>query len=132
MIELFMGCVMEYLGDDISPEEGAFSKLVKWYFKIAKYTIKIQNESMREYLLELKEIKKSYHQGKPFVKNRTKGEKKGFNFRYSYLIESMLKRDNKEEATEYAIKHLDWIKRSHSERTYYRHKKNIRLLGIEV
>ena len=132
MIELFMGCIMEYLTDDISPEERAFNKLVKWYFKMAKYTSSIENESMREYLLELKEIKKSYHQGKPFVKNLTKGQKKGFNFRYAYMIESMLKRDQKEEATEYAEKHLDWIKRAHSERTYYRHKKKIRSLGIKI
>ena len=132
MIELFMGCIMEYLTDDISPEERVFSKLVKWFFKLSPSTISIQNESMREYLLKLKEIKKSYHQGKPFVKNLTKGQKKGFNFRYAYLIESMLKRDNKEEAIDYAKRHLDWIKNSHSERTYYRHKKRIKLLGIEV
>ena len=132
MIELFMSVVMDYLNDDISPEEKEFSKLVKWFFKLSPSTILIQNESMREYLLELKEIKKSYYQGKPFVKNRTKGQKKGFNFRYAYLIESMLKRDNREEAIEYAKKHLIWIKESHSERTYYRHKKKIRSLGIEI
>ena len=132
MIELFMGCVMDYLTDDISLEDEAFKKLVKWYFKIAKDTLSIVNESMREYLIELQQIKKSYHQGQPFAKNQTKGEKKGFNFRYEYMINSMLKRGNKEEALEYSIKHLDWVKRTKSESTYFRHKKNVRALGIEL
>ena len=127
-----MSSIMDYLNDEFSPEIRAFGRLVKWYFKLSRYTSEIENETMREYLLELKEIKKSYHQGKPFVKNLTKGEKKGFNFRYAFMIESMLKRDQKEEATEYAEKHLDWIKEAHSERTYYRHKKKIRSLGIEI
>ena len=44
------------------------------------------------------------------------------------MLESMLKRGEKEEAIEYAKSHLDWIKRAHSERTYYRHKKEIEIL----
>jgi len=123
---------MDYLTDDISPEDKSFRRLVKWYFRLSRYTSLIGNESMREYLLELKEIKKSYQQGLPFAKNLTKGQKKGFNYRYEFLIKSLLKRGKKDEAIEYAISHLDWIKRSHSERTYYRHKKNIRNLGIEI
>lgn len=132
MIELFMSNIIDYLTDDISPEERAFKRLVKWYFKLSRYTSLTENEYMKEYLLELKEIKKSYQQGKPFAKNLTKGQKKGFNYRYEFLIESMLKRGKKDEAVEYAISHLEWVKKSCCERTYYYHKKNIRNLGIEI
>ncbi len=132
MIEIFLSSVVDYLTDEFSEESESFKGLVEWYFKLSKATVGIVNESARENLLELQEIKKSYRQGKPFAKNLTKGQKKGFNYRYEFLIESMLKRDKRDEATEYAKKHLDWVKKAHSERTYYRHKKNIRALGIEI
>lgn len=132
MIEIFLSSVVDYLTDEFSTEDASFRELVEWYFKLSKGTVSIVNESAREYLLELKEIKKSYQQGKPFAKNLTKGQKKGFNYRYEFLIESMLKRGKKDEAIEYAISHLEWVKKSCCERTYYYHKKNIRALGIEV
>ena len=132
MIEIFLSSVVDYLSDEFNEENKSFKNLVEWYFKLSKATVGIVNESARENLLELREIKKSYQQGKPFAKNLTKGQKKGFNYRYGYMIESMLKRGNVEEATEYAKNHLDWVKKAHSERTYYRHKKDIRALGIEI
>ena len=129
---MFLAEVVDYLEDDLTPEDKAFRKLVKWYFKLASYTSSMTNESAREELLKLKEIKSAYQRGIPFIKNITKGQKKGFNFRYKWMLESMLKRGEKEEAIKYAKSHLDWIKRAHSERTYYYHKKNIIALGISI
>jgi len=132
MIDIFLSEVVVYLMDDLTPEDKAFSKLVEWYFKMAESTLSITHESARDDLLELKNIKLSYLQGIPFVKNRTKGQKKGFNFRYKWMLESMLKRGENKEALEYARYHLDWIKNNHHRSTYFRHKKEIIILGIDI
>ena len=132
MLGMMVYEVVDYLTDGFNEEDKSFKKLVKWYFKMSRYTSKIENEEARKCFLELQKIKKSYQTGASFVKNQTKGEKKGFNYRYATLIENMLKRGKKEEAIEYAKSHLDYVKRLNSERTYYYHKKRIRSLGIEI
>ena len=130
---MFLAEVVDYLENDLTPEDKAFRKLVKWYFKLTDvYTSSMTNESAREELLKLKEIKSAYQRGIPFIKNITKGQKKGFNFRYKWMLETMLKQGENEEALKYAQDHLIWIRKYHSERSYYRHKKEIINLGIKI
>jgi len=123
---------MDYLQDTITPEDKAFRRLVKAYFKEAFYTNHIENETMREQLLKLQEVKKNYWKGLPFVKNLTKDQKKGLNYRWYIFLKKDLEREGMNIARQNALHHLEYIKRNYSERTYYRHKKKIRALGIEI
>ena len=47
-------------------------------------------------------------------------------------IKSYLDRGEIEKAEKEAKKHLEWVKNNYNERTYYRHKKIIRDLGVKI
>ena len=121
MIEIWMGNVMDYLKENIN-EEKAFNRLVRQYFRLSRSTILMENENMRNFLLKLREMKRIIDNGSIFVKNHTKGEKKGFLSRWYDHVEIM---ENPEV-------HLDFVKNHYSERTYYRHKKKLKELGLEL
>ena len=132
MIDFVIEPIIQYITDEVGHEEAYFKNAVKWYFKTTQHTTKRGSEDMREYFIQIQNIREIYQKGKVFAINMTKGQKKGHNFRWNYFTKLYIDQGKIDKATEYAKEHLDWIKRNHSERTYFRHKKKIKALGISV
>jgi len=134
MIETIVKDIIEYIIGHYGTEEHDFNRLIEYYFFVSKFNLpnEDQTKQMRENFLKIKEIREIYQKGKPFVKNQSKKQKKGINFRWYNFLQMKLDRNELEEAKKEAIKHLEFIKKYQSERTYYRHKKKIRALGIPI
>lgn len=147
MMEFLVGDIIDFIKDEFSKEDKLNSKLLEHfktafadYTKLNKKGSKFFNKELFEmnletfstFVKEVKEIRQVYQKGKVFVNNQTKGSKKGFNFRWHQFLEWKVRDGKIEEAKKEAIDHLDKIKKWYSERTYYRHLKKIRELGIEV
>lgn len=91
---------------------------------------KFEFEEFRECLKKVIEIRNIYQKGRPFVENCKKGHKKGYrNFTLKHI---KLYMNDLEKAQKVAKEHLEWTKKWKSERTYYRHKKAIKEIGIEI
>lgn len=87
-------------------------------------------KEFKECLRKLIEIRDIYQKGRVFVENSKRGYKKGYrSFTLKYLHFYL---DKPKEAQKIAEKHLAWVRKWRSERTYYRHKKALREIGIEI
>lgn len=106
--------------------------LVKRYFRSSDFTSKEDNRDFLRLIRDLKKIREIYQKGKPFVKNQKRGKKKGSPKIIYSLLKFHLKEGETEKAKERAKGHLDHIKEVRSKRTYYRHLKKIRELGIQI
>jgi len=111
-------------------QETKYNTPESFYFNKELFDTKVKDFS--NFFKEIKDIKHVYQKGMSFVHNNTRGKKKGFNFRYHQFLKIKIERGEIEEAQKDAIEHLNRIKKYNSERTYYRHKKRIRDLGIEI
>jgi len=87
-------------------------------------------EEFNDCLKKLIEIRDVYQKGRAFVENCKKGHKKGY--RDFTLKHIKLYMKDPKKAQEVAKEHLEWTKKWKSERTYYRHKKAIKEMGIEI
>jgi len=133
MIETTLHYMIKFITHDIGLEkdvieehaEENIKRFLRLMFNHTKDISKFTSDAIQEYILELRKIRNVYQKGKSFVNNNTKGKKKGFLSRW-YDIHEM------SNDPEYSQKHLDWIKRNMSERTYYRHKKKLIELGLAV
>ncbi len=132
MIEFVIEPITQYIMDEIGHEEYYFDLAVKWYFKITTSVSLLGSEEMREYFLKFREIRNVYKNGKSFVNNMTKGKEKGFSFRWYQVVENSLKVGRIKEANEFVKRHLEFVKKWKCERTYYRHLKKVRALGIKI
>jgi len=116
--------------------EKELKRIVEWVekwsidFKVGISPYELRN--FRKNINKLKEIRKVYQDGLPFFKNKTKGFKKGYRELLFTILRDEIKRGNINYAKERAIEHLEYIRKRKSERTYYRHLKVIRELGIEI
>ena len=145
MSELFRE-IINYITNDYYNERKHRAILVKQakivlnheYPIILNSKIELELKDMKikdymEFFKKIKEIRKIYLKGKSFVKNQTKGQKKGWSFRYiKYNIKYLINRNEIKQATENSIKHLEFIKKYKSKRTYFYHKKMIKELGIKI
>ena len=75
-----------------------------------------------------------YQKGKIFVNNNTKGTKKQFSLINGRIqtVRFLLNHNRRERAIEEAKYDLEYIRKYHSERSFYRYKKKIKELGLEV
>ena len=143
MIDL-LDKIIEYITYDIWINKNEYNEvgekdLKRIIYWIKKYDITFKLgiddydlEKFEKNIEKLKEIRTMYHQGLPFVKNKTKDHKKGDRNAVFMILGNMIKRGDLHDAKERAEKHLRYIKEWKSERTYYRHKKRIRELGLEI
>jgi len=131
MIDDIFEAIIDYIKQDIGMEkeeiearaEDRLKNELKRNFRYIQYFTKDQSENLQEAILELKKIREIYQKGKIFVRNQTIGKKKGLLSRW-YDIHKM------SNDPEFSKKHLDFIKDCYSERTYYRHKKKLKELGL--
>lgn len=138
MIDSILEDISKYILDEISSDLRAKTYLVsriKSIFDIRTklYPIEEKREMAFNISNEIKKfekIRKNYHQGKSFIKNKTKGKSKGYRDIIFSLLESYIRNNDLDNAKQKAKEHLEWVQKRRSERTYYRHKKRIKELGI--
>lgn len=143
MIEL-LNKIIEYITYDVWLNEDQYNEegekdlkyIISWIKRYdISFKIGIEDYELKKFeknIQKLREIREVYHQGLPFVRNKTKGYEKGFRNLVFTSLKDEIKRGNMDYAKERAIRHLKWVKKWKSERTYYRHKKIIKELGIEI
>ena len=143
MIEL-LNKIIEFITDDIwlteaDKNEGDAKRLGRITSWIEKYDLSLKYdqdgfflEQYKENIEKLKEIRDIYQRGVPFTKNNTKGYKKGTTNLSMQILEGYMKHRTIEENQESALRLLETVKRTRSERTFYRYKKKIKELGIEI
>ncbi|MBY8982787.1 MAG: hypothetical protein KGD57_07555 [Candidatus Lokiarchaeota archaeon] len=133
MSEILIKSIIDYIKNDISHERNLTAKLVQWLKITMKKEIEPNPEEYLNFLHEFKEIRRIYLKGKVFVKNHTKGTKKGFNSRkWDFIIKFYLNQGKQEMARTEALQHLNWTKQNYSKRTYFRHKAKIKSLGLDI
>jgi len=69
--------------------------------------------------------------GKAIIRSQTKGKRKGRWYKSILLIQDMINKGNKEEAIKFGKSQVEWLKERRPA-TYYRHKKDLKDLGIIV
>ena len=145
MIDLIIEQTIDYITEELGNEKKELKRLVEWINFDLKKLYPLQRKKYHVYLSEeikkyrglidkIKEIREIFQKGKPFSDNQTKGKLKQFtpiNMRLSTL-EYVLKHYGEERAKEEAKKDLKSFKSIYSERTYYRFKKRIKELGINI
>jgi hypothetical protein len=141
MFKYLLSEIIEYVTDEIGLDESNIreranrnlKQIIETYFLTTPYSNRKEQEEILSLLRELRQIRKVYRKGKPFVRNQVKGKSKGI---ISNYIDSVLKRlvekGEIEKAKQEAKDHLEGLKKIRSERTYYRHQKRIRELGIDI
>ena len=91
------------------------------------------NRRLRYYIR--KSIRYKYsrikHLGSKFKKNQTKGQRKGYWYKTLQLIQKMIEKGEREKAIEFAKGQVEWLKERRPA-TYYRHKKDLKELEIEI
>jgi len=107
--------------------------IVKRFFRQSILDIsKNESKEFLNLITELREIREVYQKGKSFVKNQEKGKKKGSPRIIYTILKHYIREGKTEKAKKEALKHLEYTMKAKSERTYYRHLKKIRELGIEI
>lgn len=71
------------------------------------------------------------HLGSKFKKNQTKGHRKGYWYKSLLLIQRMISEGKREKAIEFAKGQVEWLKERRPA-TYYRHKKDLKEIGVEI
>lgn len=111
-------------------------RITSW---IEKYDLTLKYDESKFYLKkykedieELKKIRDIYQKGSLFIKNNTKGHKKGPTKLSMQILIGYMKYRTIEENQKSALRMLKEVKRTRSERTFYRYKKKIKELGIEI
>ncbi|MFO8019557.1 MAG: hypothetical protein R6U96_13100 [Promethearchaeia archaeon] len=112
--------------------ERELKSLITSYFRHSNPKSKEETIEFQKQIKKLQEIRKIYQKGKPFVKNSEKGVKKGSPYQIFSLLKYYLKEGNQSKAIEESKEHLAYIKSTKSKRTYYRHLKKIRKLGLKI
>jgi len=141
MIEYIVEEIIDYIKDEIQKEHKLNGRLLVEFKKVfdkenesnPQELIEMHLETFLEFIKEIKKIRKVYQRGKSFVNNHTKGRKKGFNFRWFSILKSSVEREGiTPKIVNNVREHLIFIRKYHSERTYYRHLKRVRELGILI
>jgi len=91
------------------------------------------NRRMRHYIRKSLRYKysKRISLGNKFKKNQTKGKRKGRWYKSILLIQDMINKGNKKEAIKFAKGQVEWLKKRRPA-SYYRHKKELKDLGIII
>lgn len=129
MSETLLKYTIDYIIDEISEEKDNLKRLLSWFDGIT-YDFNKTRDDWRVYrkmFLKLKEIRNVYQKGRIFVNNLTKNKRKQFtliNRELSY-IQFILDHKGMDLAIEEAKRILKMIKKTNSERSYYRLKKRL-------
>ena len=96
MLEILIKTIIEYIKDDISRERNLKAKLVEWIKITMEKEIDPDVEEYLKFISEFDNIRRIYQKGKSFVKNHTKGTKKGFNSRkWDFIIKFYINQGKK-------------------------------------
>lgn len=145
MIDIIIEEIIDYIKEDLGNEKRYLNNLANYInfdlkrlypLRRKKYHEALSRDIVmyRDLIDQIKKIREIYQKGYPFVRNITKGEKKLFarnNMRLS-TIKFCLSHDKKDEALELAKLDADYIRKYNSERSYYRFKKELKKLGLEI
>ncbi|MBY9005512.1 MAG: hypothetical protein KGD63_02015 [Candidatus Lokiarchaeota archaeon] len=133
MSSILIGSIIEYVKNESSHERDLRAKMIKWFKIIIDKAIEPNISQFNSFIKEFREIREIYQKGKSFVKNQTKGSKKGFNSRkWDFIIKFYINNGKLDLARTEALQHLMWVKRNYSKRTYFRHKAQIKSFGLEI
>jgi len=120
--------IIGYDFDDIIEDFGNKELLKKLEMRMLNI-----NRRMRHYIRKSLRYKysKPISLGNKFKKNQTKGQRKGYWYKSLLLIKNMIKKGREEEAVQFAKGQVEWLKERRPA-TYYRHKKDLKEIGIEI